>query len=106
MLGAFGAHALRGSLSAASLSAYQTGVQYQLVHALALLGVALLVRDSSSALLTATGALLIAGTVCFSGSLYLLTVFSVRAMGPVTPLGGVLLILAWLTLLVAALRLS
>ena len=103
--GAFGAHALRDRLSAAMLDTFQTGAQYQMYHALALVGVGiLLARFSSegSPWLSAAGWLFVAGTVLFSGSLYVLAVTGVRALGAVTPFGGLAFILGWLALAWAA----
>lgn len=91
-LGAFGAHALRGALSPQQLGWWQTAVQYQLWHALALLALAALrpPRAGAIALLLGGGALL------FSGSLYLMALTDVRWLGAVTPIGGAAMILGWL----------
>src|SRR5437588_5945051 len=100
-LGAFGAHALRARLTSDMLQVFQTGVTYQMYHALALVGVGiLLARFSSdgSAWLTAAGWLFIAGTVLFSGSLYALALSDLTWLGAVTPLGGVAFLLGWLAL--------
>jgi len=93
--GAFGAHALKSRLDASQLSAFQTAVQYQMVHALALLAVGILLERTASTLLTYSGFAFIAGAVCFSGSLYLLTLTAMRWPGPVTPIGGLFFIVAW-----------
>ena len=96
--GAFGAHALKGSLTPAALAAYETAVRYQLFHALALLVVAQwLERPHHAAIGLAAWAFLV-GIVLFSGSLYLLTLTPARWPGPVTPLGGLALIVGWLLL--------
>ena len=98
LAGAFGAHALKGSLTPAAHAAYETAVRYQLFHALALLVVAQwLERPRHAAIGRAAWAFLI-GIVLFSGSLYLLTLTPMRWPGPVTPLGGVALIAGWLML--------
>ena len=90
-LGAFGAHGLRSVLDERALGWWQTGVQYQLVHA-----VALLALSSLSAVRTAApAALFAAGTLIFSGSLYLMALTGARWLGAVTPLGGALLIAGW-----------
>ncbi|MCM2329998.1 Uncharacterized membrane protein YgdD, TMEM256/DUF423 family [Geopseudomonas sagittaria] len=102
-LGAFAAHGLRGRLSPEYLAVFHTGVLYQLVHALALLGVGALALHWRSRLLAAAGGLFAAGILLFSGSLYLLTLSSLR-VGPVTPLGGVCLLAGWLCLGIAASR--
>jgi len=105
--GAFGAHALRDRLSAAMLDTFQTGAQYQMYHALALVGVGiLLARFSSegSPWLSAAGWLFVAGTVLFSGSLYLLALTDTRWLGAITPLGGVAFLLGWLALAIGIWR--
>ena len=106
-LGAFGAHALKSRLPETLMSTYQTGVQYHFYHALALLGVGILLYrlPSASNLLLASGWLLIAGLLLFCGSLYLLALGGPRWLGPVTPLGGLCFLLGWLSLLLAAWRL-
>ena len=100
--GAYGAHALSQQLSPYLLNVFQTAVLYQLIHAVALLGVvALLGQSVTSKALLVSASLMVVGTVLFSGSLYLLTLSSWR-VGLITPLGGFLLISAWVTLLIAA----
>ncbi len=100
--GAYGAHALSQQLSPYLLNVFQTAVLYQLFHAVALLGmVALLSQPIASKALVISASLMVVGTILFSGSLYLLTLSSLR-VGLITPLGGFLLISAWLTLLFAA----
>ena len=93
-LGAFGAHALQGDLSPAAAGWWQTAVQYQMWHAVALvaLGAAPLHRIALPA------AMLGAGALIFSGSLYLMALTELRALGMVTPVGGLLMILGWLLL--------
>jgi uncharacterized membrane protein YgdD (TMEM256/DUF423 family) len=105
--GAFGAHALRERLSATALDTFQTGAQYQMYHALATLAVGILLARFSiegSAWLNAAGWLFVAGTVLFSGSLYLLAVTDVRWLGAITPLGGVAFLAGWLALAVGIWR--
>lgn len=98
--GAYGAHALSQQLSPYLLNVFQTAVLYQLIHAVALLGVvALLGQSVTSKALLVSASLMVVGTVLFSGSLYLLTLSSWR-VGLITPLGGFLLISAWVTLLI------
>ena len=95
-LGAFGAHALKARLSPEMLAAYETGVRYQMFHALALLAVAWAsTRWPGSAAITASGWLFVAGTVLFSGSLYALSLTGVRGLGAVTPIGGVAWLVGW-----------
>ncbi len=105
VLGAFGAHALKARLEPAQLDAYQTAVNYQMYHALALLLTGLLLLHFREvALLHWASLLFIAGIVLFSGSLYLLTLTDMRWPGPITPLGGLSFIAAWLCLAVAGVR--
>jgi uncharacterized membrane protein YgdD (TMEM256/DUF423 family) len=106
-LGAFGAHALRDRLSPEMLDVFKTGVNYQMYHALALLGVGILLARLSidgSPWLTSAGWLFVAGTVLFSGSLYLLSLTGTTWLGAITPLGGVAFLIGWLALVVGVLR--
>src|SRR5438132_7774377 len=100
--GAFGAHALRGKLEPAMLEAFETGVRYQLFHALALLALAAL--TSAGVRTSVTGWAFVAGTALFSGSLYLLALTGVRQLGAVTPLGGLSLLAGWALLALRCLR--
>ena len=105
--GAFGAHALRGRLSADMLEVFQTGVTYQMYHALALVGVGILLGRFSiegSVWLSAAGWLFVAGTLLFSGSLYLLSLSGTTWLGAITPLGGLAFLAGWLALAVGILR--
>ena len=99
-LGAFGAHALKGHLSSEALSVWQTAVQYHFWHALALLATPRL----AGAWAKAAGWLFITGVLVFSGSLYALALEAPRALGMITPVGGMALILGWLAFAVAAIR--
>lgn len=109
--GAFGAHALeRLTKDEKILHGFQTGVQYQMYHALALLAISLLYERAPLSLIKWAATCFIAGIFLFSGSLYLLTFLklqgsgAVRFVGPVTPLGGILFMAGWLFLLLAALK--
>lgn len=102
--GAFGAHGLKSRLAADLLAVFETGARYQLVHAVALLGVAWLAEARPGKLPRAAGACFTLGTVLFSGSLYALALSGVRALGAITPLGGVAFLAGWALLGVAALR--
>jgi len=105
ILGAFGAHGLRGKLPENLFSAFETGVQYQMYHALALMIVGVLVQfHPASNLLKWSGALFILGSLLFSGSLYGLVLTQIKLFGPVTPLGGVAFIAGWLLLAYALLK--
>jgi uncharacterized membrane protein YgdD (TMEM256/DUF423 family) len=100
VLGAFGAHGLRERLDAASLGIWEKAVFYHFIHALGLLMVALLPRTGTFAESAAAWVcgLLAAGIVIFSGSLYALALTGQRALGAITPIGGVSFIAAWLML--------
>lgn len=101
-LGAFGAHALKGRLSAEMLAVWHTGVQYHLGHALGVLAVGLVATQlPESALLKWSGGLMLAGIVLFSGSLYALAFSGLSWLGAITPVGGAAFLLAW-ALFVAA----
>jgi uncharacterized membrane protein YgdD (TMEM256/DUF423 family) len=100
-LGAFGAHALRGSLDAEALHAWQTAVSYQFWHALALLFTA---RVPASAWRNLASAALAAGIALFCGSLYAIALGAPHAVGVVTPVGGAALIIGWLCLAAAIWR--
>ena len=104
MIGAFGAHALRDRLDAYSMGVYEKAVFYHFVHALGLLVVSLMPRAGvlSEAKAGWVCMLLLAGVVLFSGSLYALAITGMRALGAVTPLGGLCFIAAWLLLTYAA----
>lgn len=108
MIGAFGAHVLRDRLDGYSTGVYEKAVFYHFVHALGLLAVSLLPRAGvlSEAKAGWVCALLLAGIVLFSGSLYALAITGVRALGAVTPLGGVSFIAAWMLLAYASAKRS
>jgi len=101
-LGAFGAHALKTRLDASLLATFEVGVRYQMAHALALLAVAWACTRWPGGAVNASGWLFVAGTVLFSGSLYVLALTGVRWLGAITPLGGVAWLVAWACLAWAA----
>ena len=101
-LGAFGAHALKDALSADDLRIFETGVRYQMYHALALLLTGLASTLYPSRSLGWAGGFFIAGLVVFPGSLYLLVYSGLRAWGAVTPIGGLAFLAGWACLIVAA----
>jgi uncharacterized membrane protein YgdD (TMEM256/DUF423 family) len=105
LLGAFGAHALRGKLTADLLAIYQTGVQYHFWHALGLLAIGIVaIYLPASAPLKWAGWLMLTGIVIFSGSLYLLAITGVRWLGAITPVGGTAFIASWALLAFAIAR--
>lgn len=94
-LGAFGAHGLKNRLSAEYMAIFQTGVLYQLIHALAIFCVALLAMQIQGRLVTYAGIAFTLGIILFSGSLYLLTLTGVSKIGIITPIGGLCFLLGW-----------
>ncbi len=104
-MGAFGAHGLKGVLSPEMLAVYQTGVSYQMWHALGLCGIALICRQAPECgLLKWAGWLMFTGIMLFSGSLYLLTLLDLKWLGMITPIGGLSFLTAWLLIAVYATR--
>lgn len=104
MLGAFGAHGLKAVLSASELTTFETGVRYQMYHALAMLVLPALTSVVPVVWLTRVAVAFAVGTVLFSGSLYLLVLTGMKGFGPVTPVGGVAFIVGWLILIIGAFR--
>ncbi|MGB1293448.1 MAG: DUF423 domain-containing protein [Pseudoalteromonas sp.] len=102
VLGAFAAHGLKSRVSEYALGVFKTAAEYQMVHGLALIAVAILIKWGLN--LTAAGWFFIAGTLLFSGSLYLLAITGWKWLGPITPLGGLCFIVGWLVILVQVAR--
>src|SRR6185503_2100235 len=96
--GAFGAHALKGRLSESLLGAWHTAVLYHLIHAVALLALALYARATTQPVDWPAG-LMLAGIVLFSGSLYAMALTGVTRLGIVTPFGGLCLLAGWIGVL-------
>lgn len=109
-LGAFGAHGLKKIVSSETVQTFQTGVQYQMYHALALLLTGLLYEKCSQRFARIAGTLFVTGIILFSGSLYLLTAgkaaetTTLDKAGIITPFGGVAFIAGWLFLFIAAMK--
>jgi uncharacterized membrane protein YgdD (TMEM256/DUF423 family) len=101
-LGAFAAHGLKARLPAELLAVFETGVRYQMYHALALLAASWAQTRWPGTLASASGWLFLAGTVLFSGSLYVLALSGARWLGAVTPFGGLAFLAGWLCLAAAA----
>src|SRR5689334_14910516 len=101
--GAFGAHGLRTRLTPEMLAVFETGVRYQMYHALALLLTAALVPRMPGKAIVAAGWLFVTGIVLFSGSLYLLAVTGVTMLGAITPFGGGAFLAGWAALVIASL---
>ena len=107
LMGAFGTHVIDPHLSTTMQNVYQIAVEYQMYHALALLGLGILMRlGVSPGLLKVSGWLFTIGIVFFSGSLYGLCMTNSRIYGPITPLGGMLLIVGWVLMAIALFRRS
>lgn len=98
ILGALASHALKSRLPAERLASFDTATKYQLFHALLLLGLGLLAQHAPGRWLNLATWSAIGGIVLFSGSIYILVLGGPRWLGPITPLGGLLLIFAWLAL--------
>ncbi|BDQ11464.1 DUF423 domain-containing protein [Sediminibacterium sp. TEGAF015] len=109
-LGAFGAHGLKSLASPAQLTTYETAVKYQFYHVFALLLTALLYAHFPVNGVIVSGKMFIAGMAIFSGSLYLLTFLQIAGynqfywLGAITPIGGLLLVLAWVWLAISVYR--
>ena len=98
-LGAFAAHGLKSMLGPDFLATFQTGVQYHMYHALAMLAVGVLVAQFPAQTgLRVAGYLFMAGILIFSGSLYVLALSGIRWLGAITPIGGVAFLAGWATL--------
>jgi uncharacterized membrane protein YgdD (TMEM256/DUF423 family) len=103
-LGAFAAHALKGRVDTDLLLIFETGVRYQMYHAIALLAVGWAYTRWPGAVMKASGWLFVIGTIIFSGSLYALSLSGFRWLGAITPIGGLALLAGWLCLAWAAWR--
>ena len=104
--GAFGAHGLKARASAVDLTAFETGAQYHMSHALALLAVAWVASNAPSSLATTAGWAFTVGILLFSGSLYYLGITGSRALVLVTPIGGTAFMIGWFCLAIAAYRIA
>ena len=110
VLGALGAHALKNILTLDQLSSFETGVKYQIYHAILLVILSLMVKSTSSKYLLTAVNLIFLGVILFSGSIYLLTLKNILGIeflkfaGPITPIGGILLVAGWFLLIIEALK--
>jgi uncharacterized membrane protein YgdD (TMEM256/DUF423 family) len=102
--GAFGAHGLKSRLSAEMLAIFETGVRYQMFHAIGLFVAAWAASRYPGAAANWSGWLFVAGTILFSGSLYALSLTEIRWLGAITPLGGLAFLAGWLCLAWACLK--
>lgn len=101
LLGAFGAHALKTTLSPEMLAVYKTGVEYQFYHAIGLLLIGVIGFQVKSKYLQWSGLFITIGIILFSGSLYVLTLSGIKAIGAITPIGGLSFVAGWIFLAVA-----
>lgn len=97
-LGAFAAHGLKNRLTPEYLAVFHTGVLYQLIHTLAIFGVALLAMQIQGRLVSYAGIAFTLGIVLFSGSLYLMTLTGISKLGIITPIGGLCFLIGWFIL--------
>jgi uncharacterized membrane protein YgdD (TMEM256/DUF423 family) len=103
--GAFGAHILERILEPKYLETWGTGVTYQMLHAVGILIVGLLLSKlPGNPLLTWSGWLMVVGIILFSGSLYVLCLTKISVLGAITPIGGVSFIVAWILMVVTAVK--
>lgn len=101
--GAFGAHGLEDRLSPDMLKVWNTAAHYQLIHAVALLGVALAMSRFPGRWMIAAGWLFTIGIIVFSGSLYILALTGITKLGMITPIGGLAFLGGWAAIVIAAL---
>jgi len=102
--GAFGSHALKVNVSPEMLSVWQTAVQYQMFHVLALLSVILLGARNEGDIWNIVGWLFVLGCIIFSGSLYLLVISEIKAFGAITPIGGGFFLVGWVVFFFALIK--
>ncbi len=112
IFGAFAAHALKQILTPEQLESFQTGVRYQIIHAVVLLFLFLIIERYPSKQLIIASHLIFYGVLLFSGSIYVLTlknmlgIETLKFAGPITPIGGLLLILGWIFIVVGGVKLE
>ncbi|MBM7585197.1 uncharacterized membrane protein YgdD (TMEM256/DUF423 family) [Bacillus pakistanensis] len=103
--GAFGAHALEGKISQKYIEIWNTGVLYQMFHSIGIIIVGILLGNvSASSVLSWSGWLMLIGIILFSGSLYVLSLSGIKVLGAITPLGGVSFLIAWVLIVVFAVK--
>jgi uncharacterized membrane protein YgdD (TMEM256/DUF423 family) len=104
--GAFASHALKKSFSESALAIFETGVRYQMYHALALILVGILALREETKAIAGAGWAFSLGILLFSGSLYALSLSGIKIFGVITPLGGLAFLLGWISLAIAAWTIS
>jgi uncharacterized membrane protein YgdD (TMEM256/DUF423 family) len=102
--GAFAAHGLRERLEPRALEIFETGARYHMYHALGMILCAIIAATGGVSGARTAGWILQSGIVVFSGSLYALALSDVRALGAITPIGGLAFLVGWVWLAIAALR--
>ncbi|WMW80972.1 DUF423 domain-containing protein [Undibacterium cyanobacteriorum] len=102
--GAFGAHGLKQILSTDMLAIWQTAVQYQVIHGLAMLGLVALSTRYDAKRLSQIALCFVVGTLIFSGSLYLLAITGIKWLGAITPIGGTAFLVGWFLMISLALK--
>lgn len=107
ILGAMGAHSLKGKITPENLDAFKTGVTYHFYHSLSLILIGILMEVFKKPALKIAAILFVIGIICFSGSIYCLTTMeNVSFLGPVTPIGGLFFIAGWITTFIIFLKKS
>ena len=112
ILGAFGAHALKSTLSESQLLSYETGILYHLLHSIVILIIGILYHITKNKRFITAGYIMIAGVLLFSFSIYLLSlkdyfgIPELKVLGPVTPIGGTLIIISWILIFINALSIK
>ena len=110
IFGALGAQALKNVLTPEQLSSFETGVKYQMYHALLLVMLSIMIKQIHSKYLLVAVNFIFIGVILFSGSIYLLTIKNLftldylKFVGPITPIGGILLVIGWCLLIVEGLK--
>ena len=102
VLGALGAHILKGHLDAEALHIFETGARFQMYHAVILIITGLIYSIWGSKLLIVSGGLFLIGTLIFSGSLYALALSDIKILGAIAPIGGLSLMAGWAFLIIAS----
>jgi len=106
IMGAFGAHALKGKISEYSMSIYDKAVLYQFFHAFAILFIALLGQLLGTKEFNICGIFFIIGILLFSGSLFMLAITDIKWLGTITPIGGIFFIISWIILFIKILKIK
>lgn len=106
--GAFGAHALKDVLTEQYAAVWDTAVQYQMFHAVGLIVIGILMSKGllgPTSMLSRAGIIMFIGVILFSGSLYILSITQIKILGAITPIGGVFFLIAWLMVILSAMKL-